>query len=232
MHVTRANETAAVIANYIRLLGYDAKSHSSAASDVDFNKLALCAGLVWADENELVAPYIGKNFGLGVITTSMELATDRPLAPRADQPWFHTQGPAWWLGKGFSKNAFNRDPFSKRKFVDGPHPFEKLKRVDTPTTYIDEERVARVPKRSDMFRRAQFGDMGKDLQEAAKGGHYTRKAAPSSAQRRALGAFTLLQDGDPNENGTRPNGLARNAANIKAACYFLGVDAVGCHFLD
>lgn len=46
----RATETAAVIANYIRLLGYDAKSHSAAASDVDLNKLALSAGLVWADD--------------------------------------------------------------------------------------------------------------------------------------------------------------------------------------
>ena len=43
----RANETAAVIANYIRLLGHDAKSHSGAASDVDLNKLALASGLVW-----------------------------------------------------------------------------------------------------------------------------------------------------------------------------------------
>ena len=84
----RANETAAVIANYIRLLGYDAKSHSGAASDVDLNKLALASGLVWAYQGELIAPYIGKNFGLGVITTTLDLATDRPLAPRADQPWF------------------------------------------------------------------------------------------------------------------------------------------------
>ena len=223
----RANETSAVIANYIRLLGYDAKSHSGSASDVDLNKLALCAGLVWADDGELVAPYIGKNFGLGAITTAFELATDRPLAPRADQPWFKTKGPAWWLGKGSSKSAFNCDPFLKRKFVNGPHPFEKLKRVDVPTTYIDEARVARVPKRSDMFRRAQFGDMGKKLQEDAKGGQYTRKSAPSSAQRRALGAFVLLQDGEPSKTGTLPKDPVRNAANIKATSYFLGIDAVG-----
>ncbi len=223
----RANETAAVIANYIRLLGYDAKSHSGAASDVDLNKLALASGLVWADQGELIAPYIGKNFGLGVITTTLDLATDRPLAPRSEQPWFKTQGPGWWLGKGFSKNAFNRDPFSKRKFVDGPHPFENLNRVETPTTYIDEASVARVPKRTDMFARAQFGDMGKNLQEGAKGGYYARKAAPSCAQRRALGAFVLLQDGEANEHGARPDDLAQNAANIKAASYFLGVDAVG-----
>ena len=90
-----------------------------------------------------------------------------------------------------------RDPYAKRDYVNGAHLFEKLKRVDTPTTYIDEPNVARVPKRTDMFACAQFGDMGKKMQEAAKGGHYVRKAAPSMAQRRALGAFVLLQDGAP-----------------------------------
>ena len=163
---------------------------------------------------------------LAAVTTEMPIAHDRPLKPMAQQPWFHTQGPAWWLGTGFAKNALNRDPYSKRRYVDGAHPFEKLKRVETPTTYIDEENVARVPKRADMFARAQFGDMGKSLQDAAKGGYYVRKAAPSFAQRRALGAFVLLQDGESAE-AEKPMDAARNAANIKAATYFLGVDAVG-----
>ena len=121
----------------------------------------------------------------------------------------------------------NRDPYTKRRFVDGAHPFERLKRVETPTTYIDETRVARVPKRTDMFARAQFGDMGKINQDGAKGGYYVRKTAPSSAQRRALGAFILLQDGDPNPSGSRPTNIEKNANNIKATSYFLGIDAVG-----
>ena len=41
----RANETASVLANYIRLLGFEAKAHSGSASDVDLNKLAVAAGL-------------------------------------------------------------------------------------------------------------------------------------------------------------------------------------------
>ncbi len=157
----------------------------------------------------------------------MDLAVDHPLAPPSKQSWFHSKGPAWWLGTGGSKTAWNRDPYRRRRFVDGPHPFETLKRVDKPTTFIDEPRVARVPKRTDMFARAQFGDMGKALQEGAKGGHYARKSAPSFAQRRALGAFVLLQDGTPNPTGERPNDPQRNADNFKAASYFLGVDAVG-----
>ena len=223
----RASETTVVLANYIRLLGFDAKSHSLTASDVDLNQIAVAAGLVWHENDELIAPYLGKRYGLGAITCSMDLSIDRPLAPREMQPWFKTKGPAWWLGAGFAKSALNNDPFRKRRFVDGPHPYEKLKKVDNPTTYIDEDRVPRVPKRTDMFARAQFGDMGKALQEGAKGGYYARKAAPSFAQRRALGAFVLLQDGEPNPMGERPTDKDRNAANLKATSYFLGVDAVG-----
>ncbi|WP_170358044.1 reductive dehalogenase [Ruegeria arenilitoris] len=221
-----ATENAVVIANYIRLLGYDARAHSVMSSDVDLPRLAAAAGLVWAEDGTAVAPWLGRRFGLAAVTTEMEIAHDRPLAPRDRQPWFRTQGPAWWLGAGFAKSALNRDPFARRRYVDGAHPFETLKRVDSPTTYIDEANVARVPKRADMFARAQFGDMGKPLQDAAKGGHYVRKSAPSFAQRRALGAFVLLQDGD-SADGPKPKDADRNAANLKAASYFLGVDAVG-----
>ncbi|MEM9268952.1 MAG: reductive dehalogenase domain-containing protein, partial [Pseudomonadota bacterium] len=223
----RATETAAVLGNYIRLLGYDAKSHSSAATDVDLHVLATAAGLTWIEGGRLVAPYMGESFGISVITTTLELATDAPLAPPDQQSWVRTQGPTWWLGTSSAKSALNRDPFAKRRFRDGPHRFETLKRVDSPTTYIDEPNVARVPKRTDMFARAQFGDMGKKLQDGAKGGYYARKAAPSSAQRRALGAFVLIQDGEPNPKGARPKDPKSNADHLKAACYFLGADAVG-----
>ncbi len=64
------------------------------------------------------------------------------------------------------------------------------------------------------------------VQDGAKGGHYVRKAAPSAAQRRMLGALVLLQDGTPGD-GPKPDDAVRNAANIKAASYFLGIDAVG-----
>ncbi|WP_299895266.1 reductive dehalogenase [uncultured Ruegeria sp.] len=221
-----ATENAVVIANYIRLLGFDARAHSVMSSEVDLDRLAVAAGLATVESGELVAPWLGTRFGLAAVTTEMPIAHDRPLRPVAQQPWFRTQGPAWWLGTGFAKNAINRDPYAKRRYVDGAHPFEKLKRVETPTTYVDEENVARVPKRADMFARAQFGDMGKSLQDAAKGGYYVRKAAPSFAQRRALGAFVLLQDGE-NADLHKPADAGRNAANIKAATYFLGVDAVG-----
>ncbi len=218
----RASETAVVLANYIRLLGFDAKAHTATSSDVDLNRLTVAAGLAEVVDGRLTAPFVGPRFGVAVVTTTMEIAGDAPLArgAAAQRDW------KWALGVGTRRSALNGDPFARRDFRDGPHPFETLKRVETPTTYIDEARVPRVPKRTDMFARAQFGDMGKAPQDGAKGGHYARKSAPASAQRRMLGAFVLLQDGVP-DAGPRPADPQANADAIKAASYFLGVDAVG-----
>ena len=191
-----AAETAIVLANYLRVLGHPARGHTVSSSDVDLNQLAVAAGLATVEDGQLAHPYIGTRFGLAAVTTTFEMAADAPLAPHAAQPK-SAFGAAWRIGSAARKNATNAVPYAKRRFVDGAHPFETLKRVETPTTYIDEPNVARVPKRADMFARAQFGDMGKKMQDAAKGGHYVLKAAPSMAQRRALGAFVLLQDGEP-----------------------------------
>lgn len=221
-----ASETAVVLANYIRLLGFDARAHTGTTSDVNLNKLAVAAGLAMVESGELKNPYIGNRFGIGAVTTEFSMAFDLPLAPQSEQNRARSHGLAWALGKGFSKNAFNYKPFAKRRFVDGQHSFEKLRRVDAPTTYIDEPRVARVPKRTDMFARAQFGDMGKALQAGAKGGNYVRKAAPAMAQRRALGAFVLLQSGEPCD--TRVSIDPQTASElVKATGYFLGADAMG-----
>ncbi|WP_425037997.1 reductive dehalogenase [Primorskyibacter sp. S187A] len=219
----RATETAVVLAEYLHLLGFSARAHSASASDVDLGKLAVAAGVACVDQGRLLAPFVHERFSLAVVTTNMDMACDTPLADWATQP----NDLAWWIGKGSQKSAFNRDPYRKRRYMDGAHAFETLKRVDTPTTYIDEARVARVPKRADMFARAQFGDLGKKQQRAASGGWYARKSAHAFAQRRMLGAFVLLQDGESATGFERPSDPERNAANVKAASYFLGVDAVG-----
>lgn len=222
----RANETACVLGNYLRILGFEAVSHSATSSEVDLNRLAIAAGLATMDGGQLVHPYLGADFGLAAVTTTFEMAVDQPLKANADQPRAQTRGIRWKLGIGAQKGALNQKFFAKRRYVDGAHPFEKLKRVETPTTYIDEPNVARVPKRTDMFARSQFGDLGKANQKAATNGHYARKAAPSAAQRRALGAFVLLQDGKPEGPPQKPDPVIA-AEQIKAASYFLGVDAVG-----
>lgn len=220
-----AAEAAIILANYLRVLGHDARGHTVSSADVELHKLAVAAGLATVEDGALHHPYIGTRFGLSAVTTTFEIAADLPLVPLAQQPK-SAFGLAWKLGTKSAKNALNAEPFAKRRFVDGAHPFETLKRVDTPTTYIDEPNVARVPKRTDMFARAQFGDMGKKMQDGAKGGHYVRKAAPSSAQRRALGAFVLLQDGETTANKVLID--PQEAADlVKATSYWLGADAVG-----
>jgi len=219
----RGAETAVTLANYIRLLGHQARAHSGAASDINIGKLACAAGLATVENGVLVNPFVGAGFELSAITTTLEMLADLPLAPH------QKPGMGWKTGFGsHAKNAFNRDPYAKRPFKNGPHPFETLKRVGAPTTYIDEANVARVPKRANMFARALFGDLGAKTQEAAKNGNYVRKSAASFAFRPSLGAFTVLQDGD----GVAAVGPGTHAAqingdNLKGALYFMGMDAVG-----
>lgn len=221
-------ETAVIIAGYLRVLGYDAKAHTSSSSEVDLNKLAVGAGLVTVENSALVSPFVGDRFQVAAITTNFEMTPDAPLVPLAHQPKSLTKGLAWRLGAGSQKNARTLDPYEARNYADGAYPFETLKRVDKPTTYIDEARVARVPKRTDMFARAQFGDMGKSNQQATSGGYFAQKAPISRAIRRPSGAFLLLQDG-PVATEIAPDALdaQRNADGIKAALYFMGADAVG-----
>jgi reductive dehalogenase len=223
----RAAETATTLANYLRSLGYEARAHSGAASDVHMDRLAVAAGLAQIRENQthentVVNPFLSRDFGLAVITTTLRMAPDQPLADHARPPI------TWKTGLGrHAKNALNRDPFTKRAFADGPHAFETLKRVADPTTYIDRANVARVPKRANMFARALFGDMGPKVQEATKNGNYVRKSPLAFAFRPTLAALLLLQDGTAKPHHASTHDPARNAANIKAALYFLGVDAVG-----
>jgi len=218
----RASETAIVLAQYLRLYGFEARAHTGATADVDLNVLAVASGVASLEGDTLHNPYLGTRFGLAAVTTDFQMIPDLPLAPMAEQEL----GFGWTIGAGGTTSARSQDPYANRNFMDGAHPFETLKRVETPTTYIDEARVARVPKRTDMFARSLFGDLGKHVQDGAKGGHYVTKAAPSAAQRRALGAFTLLQDG-VSAPEVAPSDPERDTANLKATAYWLGADAVG-----
>ncbi|MCZ4314264.1 4Fe-4S dicluster domain-containing protein [Comamonadaceae bacterium G21597-S1] len=218
-------QTAVLLSTYLRMLGHEARAHSATCSDLDLGKLAVACGLAHADGTN---PYVGRRYGLAAVSTTFSMAPDRPLAPAAQQQRWQSHGPAWWLGKGTLKNAFNREAFKDRDFRQGAYPFEKLKRVDEPTTFIDHERVPRFPKRADFFARSLFGDLGKAVQDAAKGGHYVLKSPIGACARRALGALLLLQFGEargPVAASTRDP--QRNADNLKAASYYMGVDAVG-----
>jgi len=217
----RGMETAVTLASYIRTLGHDARAHSMAASDVHLGALAMSAGLVALQDGGLRNPFTGDRYGLAAVTTTLAMTPDEPIAAGQSAPL------SYRLGTGdHAKSARTSDPFAARDFAKGPHPFETLKRVDDPTTYIDAPNVARVPKRANLFARALFGDLGKSVQDATKNGNYVRKSASAFAFRPSLGALTVLQDGDANPQKTTVN-PHENALNIKSALYFLGVDAVG-----
>ncbi|MEZ5889765.1 MAG: hypothetical protein R3D52_05610 [Xanthobacteraceae bacterium] len=167
-----AAQTAVLLSNYLRLLGHEARAHTATSSDVHLGMLAVAAGLAQAVALDgsvtLINPYVGRRFGLAAVTTTMALAPDRPLAPAHWLDRMRSHGPAWWIGTGTGKSALNRDPYRRREFRMGAHPFEKLERRETPTTFIDALRVPRFPKRADFFARALFGDMGEAVQEGAK----------------------------------------------------------------
>ncbi len=219
----RGAETSVTLANYIRVLGREARGHSEAATDIHLGKLAVAAGLATLENGALTNPFLGQRFGLAAITTNLRIAPDLPLKPA------QTPGIGWKTGFGaHAKNRSNRDPYRQRKYRDGPHPFETVKRAESPTTYIDAANVARVPKRANMFARSLFGDLGPIAQEGSKNGNYVRKSAASFAFRPSLGAFTVLQNGEAApEIHPSTSDAARNAANLKAALYFMGMDAVG-----
>ena len=217
----RGMETAVTLASYLRSLGQEARAHSMAATDVHLGAVAMQSGLVALENGVLMNPFTGHRFGLAAITTTLPFATDQPIAPFQEPPTSYLTG----FGT-HAKSARTRDPYVRRDFAKGPHPFETLKRVEEPTTYIDRPNVARVPKRANLFARALFGDMGKAVQEATKNGNYVRKSAAAFAFRPSLGAFVLLQDGEAADIQITDS-PDNNAANIKGTLYFLGVDAVG-----
>lgn len=220
-----ANNTAVVISSYLRLLGHEARAHSATTSEVDLLRLALSAGLV--DETG-TAPYVGKAFALAAATTTMALVPDQVLGPNAGNNGWKSHGPDWQVGRHSARSAATAKPFAKRPFHLGPYPFETLKRVEKPTTFMDEPRIPRFPKRAEFFARALFGDMGKTVQDVAKGGYYVIKSPIGACARRALGALLLLQFGGP-RGAASPLAAdpVRNAQNLKGASYYLSADAVG-----
>ncbi|MEM1189675.1 MAG: 4Fe-4S dicluster domain-containing protein [Pseudomonadota bacterium] len=221
-----SSNTAILLAEYLRLLGFDSRAHSLTATDVDLNRLALSAGLCTLDdEGTLVNPFVGERFGLAAVTTTMAFATDRPLASTgADRDL----GLGWKLGMGSTRRAGTAVPYADREFRHGALPFETLKRQAKPTTFIDEERIPRFPKRADFFARALFGDLGKKVQDNMKGGHYVSKSPIGACARNALGALLMLQYGEargPVAESTKDP--ERNAENLRGTAYYLSVDAAG-----
>ncbi len=162
----RAAEVGAVMANYLRMLGFDARLHTATASDLDMDQILLASGLGESMDQEGVTrvevPYLGTGYGAVVVSTTMELAADAPLAAGAVSSCRDFK---WWSGFGGTRPGFQGPLYKGRPFHLGLYPMETVKRVAEPTTLIDAPNVPRIPKRHDMFIRASIGDLGPKAQK-------------------------------------------------------------------
>lgn len=233
----RAAETAVVLANFLRAIGFDARAHTESTTDIDLAKAAMASGAAEIDSDGSIShPYLGKQFAIAVVTTNLAFNTDKPLAARGLKDSLKSHGPSWWfgggkgLGKGMGtlKNAFSLDSYKNRDFDIDTFGMSKLKRQDTPSTIVDEARIPRLPKRSDIFWRGNYGDMGKAVQDACVDEFCVVKTATAEAQYSLIGAMHLLDKGEPAASVTPGyEDPATNAKKVKSALHFLGVDMVG-----
>lgn len=224
----RAAETACVLASYLRILGYEARAHTATTSNVNLHRLAVTAGLALPFDGGISNPFIGGRFQVAAVTTSLELAPDQPLREQTLGDRWRAKGARWWVGAASPRSPRTRVDMVGRPYKDSRYPTERLKRVDKPTTFIDEARIPRVPKSSEMFLRAAFGDLGKPSLEASKDGHSVSKAPLAGALRLALNVYSLLQRGAPAaQQLTGYEDRDRNAALVKATMHWLGADLAG-----
>ncbi|UCC15366.1 MAG: hypothetical protein JSW21_05390 [Gammaproteobacteria bacterium] len=225
----RVAEVAGVMANYLRFLGYRARMHTATASELDLDSMLLATGLgVLSGSNgsgHVEVPFLGRGFGVAVISTDMEIATDLPLAPDAAEK---AKDFSWWIGSGGTHPGMNGRPFDKRPFHLGPYPMETVKRVERPTTLIDSANVPRVPKRHDMFIRAAIGDLGPKAKKELVDFRMITKSPFGHAMIPVLGGMVPLQYGEAAETVSEGyDDPKKNSQALKAALYYMGADMVG-----
>ena len=107
-------------------------------------------------------------------------------------------------------------------------PVNRLKRVDRPTTIIDDGKVQRVKQSDSGFNKASRGDYGPSLQ---KGRDPTHSVAPyplEGAQLRMTGMMKSMVNGIvATQKAPIPENPQKLSQHIKETAYFLRADAVG-----
>lgn len=227
----RAAEIAVCLAGYLRNMGYSAQAHFSFpdCAEVNLSALGLQCGLTEAVNGTAAHPYIGTGFRLAAVTTDFAVADEAPLAKRNAAESFLAKGPAWWLGMGGAATPF--DKTSNRALHLGPYPMEKIKRVDRPTTLVNEAKVKRVAKRAEFFQRALMGDLGEKAQRERN--RFAVKNPYAFAMVPLIRGMVPFQHGSRNEERTADTPAAgtddaeRNARAVKGLAYHLGADMVG-----
>ena len=222
----RCAEIAAVMAGYIRALGWSARGHVAGRTQVNLNVLAQRAGVAKAVDGVLAMPFSRRGFRIGVVTTDYPLATDLPIAPDASLAW---PDAGTYMGAMGTRPGFEDDELARRPVHMGRYAMERIRRVDEPTTLVLRDEIRRVPKRADLFTRALAGDLGEKARTERS--RFAVKHPLAFAMTPLIRGLVPLQ-------GTReplqPTGLGgdlsdprRNADAIKALAHVLGADLVG-----
>lgn len=218
----RAAEIAVITAGYIRQLGFAARAHFSNETDVDIEFVARCCGLTVRNGMSGVAPLAGSAFQLALVTTSFEIAHDRPLASGAAD---FSGGISAFLGAGGTRPGWKRLDGRHRPLHLGRYPMEKIKRQSTPTTYISGD-VPRMPKRANFFTRALRGDLGPKPQ--AERARFATKTPSSFSYTPLIRGMVPLQTGEAAaEKAPDTSNAASNADGVKAIAHALGGDMTG-----
>ncbi len=109
------------------------------------------------------------------------------------------------------------------------YPVEVLKRVDRPTTFINDEDVQRLDEREHGFNRAARGDFGPNLKKERPRMPFKHPLSASLVN--ACGHLSqILQDKITTQRAPKTDDPVMMARHIKEAAYFLRADIVGiCH---
>ena len=221
-----AAEIATVVARQIRIMGFAATPQILGHNDLDLERLAVLAGLVVRDGERLIHPYLDERFALAAISTSYQLAPDRPLAAGA---LGKARGLGYWFGQNGAESGRERGRRARRASHLGSYQMEQVKRVERPTTLILDDEVPRVPKRAAFFERALRGDLGPKAQRERR--RFATKHPTSFGLAHPIGSLVALQDGeaqDVDESALGAYGdAAANTRAIKSLSYALGADITG-----
>ncbi len=218
----RAAEIAVCMARLVRRLGFSADAHFAGRTSVDERRLAVLAGLVRRDGDGVRNAFIDGGFELAVVTTTYELAADRPLAAAA----LEAKGLRYWWGINGATSGREWNRRSRRATHLSRYPMEQVRRVDRPTTLIFDDEVPRVPKRASFFDRALRGDLGAKAQKERN--RFSFKQPHTSGMMAPMRSMVAYQGGEAADVDT---GLYRdpaaNARAIKSLSYHLGADLTG-----
>lgn len=215
----RCAEVAVVMAGYIRALGWRARGHVDGDTLISIERLAQRAGLAIAVDGVLKAPFLGRGFRLGVITTDYEFEPDLPLAS-IDWPGIDA-----YMGTGGTRPGWAEAEENRRPLHLGRYEMERIQRVDEPTTLVLRDEIRRMPKRADLFSRALAGDLGEKPQKERR--RFAVKHPLALAMTPLIRNMVPLQGGREPLQGSDRTDAKRNAEAVKALGYYLGADLVG-----